>query len=215
MNTIVLSRVVHGSGQIRRSDTIRRGFGSDWIRSTVFEDRIADLLKTSAYPIGGSANPRSQKGEVQPLSLTSLFHFHSFTLFCRSQISISRSLNHQNSNTVLPSPTRPPAHHQYAIARPSLNLSFLLCHSPVRRRPSFTALRAIQFSSIVECLILSTCRRVVLLIAARRFGYVIIGIIVGDSNGGYPSMITYMLFYMLFYISSCSVVAGSPPSPFW
>ncbi|KAL5812919.1 hypothetical protein ACOSQ3_027869 [Xanthoceras sorbifolium] len=28
-----------------------------------------------------------------------------------------------------------------------------------------------------------------------QIGYVIIGIIVGDSNGGYASMITYMLFY--------------------
>ncbi|KAI9092986.1 hypothetical protein K1719_027509 [Acacia pycnantha] len=29
-----------------------------------------------------------------------------------------------------------------------------------------------------------------------QIGYVIIGIIVGDSNGGYASMITYMLFYI-------------------
>ncbi|RCU34891.1 hypothetical protein DVA76_18775, partial [Acinetobacter baumannii] len=28
-----------------------------------------------------------------------------------------------------------------------------------------------------------------------QIGYVIIGIIVGDSNDGYTSMITYMLFY--------------------
>ncbi|KAE9584773.1 NAD(P)H-quinone oxidoreductase subunit 2 B [Lupinus albus] len=27
-----------------------------------------------------------------------------------------------------------------------------------------------------------------------QIGYVIIGIIIGDSNGGYASMITYMLF---------------------
>lgn len=29
-----------------------------------------------------------------------------------------------------------------------------------------------------------------------QIGYVIIGIIVGDSNDGYASMITYMLFYI-------------------
>ena len=29
-----------------------------------------------------------------------------------------------------------------------------------------------------------------------QVGYVIIGVIVGDSNGGYASMITYMLFYI-------------------
>ncbi|KAK3206195.1 hypothetical protein Dsin_020241 [Dipteronia sinensis] len=29
-----------------------------------------------------------------------------------------------------------------------------------------------------------------------QIGYIIIGIIVGDSNGGYTSMITYMMFYI-------------------
>ena len=29
-----------------------------------------------------------------------------------------------------------------------------------------------------------------------QIGYVILGIIIGDSNGGYASMITYMMFYI-------------------
>ncbi|KAL8236231.1 hypothetical protein R6Q59_017312 [Mikania micrantha] len=40
--------------------------------------------------------------------------------------------------------------------------------------------------------------------------YVIIGIIVGDSNHGYASMITYMLFYIFMNIGTlaCIVLFG-------
>ncbi|CAI8607214.1 unnamed protein product [Vicia faba] len=43
-----------------------------------------------------------------------------------------------------------------------------------------------------------------------QIGYVIIGIIVGDSNGGYASMITYMLFYISMNIGTfaCIVLFG-------
>nr|YP_009870080.1 NADH-plastoquinone oxidoreductase subunit 2 [Bonnetia paniculata]YP_009870095.1 NADH-plastoquinone oxidoreductase subunit 2 [Bonnetia paniculata]QKJ82021.1 NADH-plastoquinone oxidoreductase subunit 2 [Bonnetia paniculata]QKJ82036.1 NADH-plastoquinone oxidoreductase subunit 2 [Bonnetia paniculata] len=43
-----------------------------------------------------------------------------------------------------------------------------------------------------------------------QIGYVIIGIIVGDSNGGYASMITYMLFYISMNLGtfSCIVLFG-------
>nr|ULF47332.1 NADH dehydrogenase subunit 2 [Astragalus sinicus] len=43
-----------------------------------------------------------------------------------------------------------------------------------------------------------------------QIGYVIIGIIVGDSNGGYASMITYMLFYIAMNLGtfSCIVLFG-------
>nr|AIJ27961.1 NADH-plastoquinone oxidoreductase subunit 2 [Trifolium hybridum] len=43
-----------------------------------------------------------------------------------------------------------------------------------------------------------------------QMGYVIIGIIVGDSNGGYASMITYMLFYISMNLGTfaCIVLFG-------
>ncbi|PPD67179.1 hypothetical protein GOBAR_DD35944 [Gossypium barbadense] len=43
-----------------------------------------------------------------------------------------------------------------------------------------------------------------------QIGYVIIGIIVGDSNGGYASMITYMLFYISINLGTfaCIVLFG-------
>ncbi|KAL5074429.1 hypothetical protein RYX36_013413, partial [Vicia faba] len=43
-----------------------------------------------------------------------------------------------------------------------------------------------------------------------QIGYVIIRIIVGDSNGGYASMITYMLFYISMNIGTfaCIVLFG-------
>ena len=43
-----------------------------------------------------------------------------------------------------------------------------------------------------------------------QIGYVIIGIIVGDSNGGYASMITYMLFYISMNLGTfaCIVIFG-------
>nr|QFQ44147.1 NADH-plastoquinone oxidoreductase subunit 2 [Dissochaeta gracilis] len=39
-----------------------------------------------------------------------------------------------------------------------------------------------------------------------QIGYVIIGIIVGDSNGGYASMITYMLFYIAMNLGTCACI---------
>nr|YP_009501051.1 NADH-plastoquinone oxidoreductase subunit 2 [Passiflora biflora]YP_009501062.1 NADH-plastoquinone oxidoreductase subunit 2 [Passiflora biflora]YP_009670466.1 NADH-plastoquinone oxidoreductase subunit 2 [Passiflora jatunsachensis]YP_009670477.1 NADH-plastoquinone oxidoreductase subunit 2 [Passiflora jatunsachensis]YP_009670557.1 NADH-plastoquinone oxidoreductase subunit 2 [Passiflora suberosa]YP_009670569.1 NADH-plastoquinone oxidoreductase subunit 2 [Passiflora suberosa]YP_009670650.1 NADH len=39
-----------------------------------------------------------------------------------------------------------------------------------------------------------------------QIGYVIIGIIVGDSNGGYASMITYMLFYISMNLGTCACI---------
>ncbi|NP_051103.2 NADH dehydrogenase subunit 2 (chloroplast) [Arabidopsis thaliana] len=43
-----------------------------------------------------------------------------------------------------------------------------------------------------------------------QIGYVIIGIIVGDSNGGYASMITYMLFYIAMNLGTfaCIILFG-------
>jgi len=43
-----------------------------------------------------------------------------------------------------------------------------------------------------------------------QIGYVIIGIIVGDSNDGYASMITYMLFYISMNLGAfaCIVLFG-------
>ncbi|KAB2030743.1 hypothetical protein ES319_D05G254200v1 [Gossypium barbadense] len=43
-----------------------------------------------------------------------------------------------------------------------------------------------------------------------KIGYVIIGIIVGDSNGGYASMITYILFYISMNLGTfaCIVLFG-------
>ena len=43
-----------------------------------------------------------------------------------------------------------------------------------------------------------------------QIGYVIIGIIVGDSNDGYASMITYMLFYISMNLGTfaCIVLFG-------
>nr|YP_009493547.1 NAD(P)H-quinone oxidoreductase chain 2 [Phedimus kamtschaticus]YP_010571729.1 NADH dehydrogenase subunit 2 [Phedimus zokuriensis]YP_010571746.1 NADH dehydrogenase subunit 2 [Phedimus zokuriensis]YP_010571990.1 NADH dehydrogenase subunit 2 [Phedimus middendorffianus]YP_010572007.1 NADH dehydrogenase subunit 2 [Phedimus middendorffianus]UZH33902.1 NADH dehydrogenase subunit 2 [Phedimus ellacombeanus]AWM97749.1 NAD(P)H-quinone oxidoreductase chain 2 [Phedimus kamtschaticus]UZH33032.1 NADH de len=43
-----------------------------------------------------------------------------------------------------------------------------------------------------------------------QIGYIIIGIIVGDSNGGYASMITYMLFYISMNLGTfaCIVLFG-------
>ncbi|KAK3410720.1 hypothetical protein EUGRSUZ_J02732 [Eucalyptus grandis] len=43
-----------------------------------------------------------------------------------------------------------------------------------------------------------------------QIGYVIIGIIVGDSNGGYASMITYMMFYISMNLGTfaCIVLFG-------
>ncbi|VAI78247.1 unnamed protein product [Triticum turgidum subsp. durum] len=45
-----------------------------------------------------------------------------------------------------------------------------------------------------------------------QIGYVIIGIIVGDSNDGYASMITYMLFYISMNLGTfaCIVLFGLP-----
>nr|QFQ43223.1 NADH-plastoquinone oxidoreductase subunit 2 [Phyllagathis xinyiensis] len=39
-----------------------------------------------------------------------------------------------------------------------------------------------------------------------QIGYVIIGIIVGDSNGGYASMITYTLFYISMNLGTCACI---------
>uniref|UniRef100_K4AUQ7 NADH:quinone oxidoreductase/Mrp antiporter transmembrane domain-containing protein n=1 Tax=Solanum lycopersicum TaxID=4081 RepID=K4AUQ7_SOLLC len=39
-------------------------------------------------------------------------------------------------------------------------------------------------------------KRMLAYLSIRQIGYVIIEIIVGDSNDGYASMITYMMFYM-------------------
>ncbi|KAF1876925.1 hypothetical protein Lal_00033850 [Lupinus albus] len=49
-----------------------------------------------------------------------------------------------------------------------------------------------------------------------QIGYVIIGIIVGDSNGGYASMITYMLFYISMNLGTFACIVsfglrGLPP----
>ncbi|MED6188936.1 hypothetical protein PIB30_090768 [Stylosanthes scabra] len=51
------------------SDPIRRGFGSDWIQSAVLEDRIANLLKTSAHsllPFFSNLTSRSLNSITQP-----------------------------------------------------------------------------------------------------------------------------------------------------
>lgn len=37
-----------------------------------------------------------------------------------------------------------------------------------------------------------------------QIGYVIIGIIVGDSNDGYVSMITYMLLFISMNLGTCA-----------
>nr|YP_009770712.1 NADH dehydrogenase subunit 2 [Moullava spicata]YP_009770727.1 NADH dehydrogenase subunit 2 [Moullava spicata]QIT01414.1 NADH dehydrogenase subunit 2 [Moullava spicata]QIT01429.1 NADH dehydrogenase subunit 2 [Moullava spicata] len=42
----------------------------------------------------------------------------------------------------------------------------------------------------------TSMKRMLAYSSISQIGYVIIGIIVGDSNGGYASMITYMLFYI-------------------
>ncbi|KAF1855821.1 hypothetical protein Lal_00045184 [Lupinus albus] len=55
------------------------------------------------------------------------------------------------------------------------------------------------FSMILGNLIAITqtsMKRMLAYSSIGQIGYVIIGIIVGDSNGGYASMITYMLFYI-------------------
>nr|YP_009968436.1 NADH dehydrogenase subunit B [Galega officinalis]QMX77640.1 NADH dehydrogenase subunit B [Galega officinalis] len=41
-----------------------------------------------------------------------------------------------------------------------------------------------------------------------QIGYVIIGIIVGDSNGGYASMITYMLFYIAMNLGTFACIVS-------
>nr|YP_010159178.1 NADH-plastoquinone oxidoreductase subunit 2 [Centrosema pubescens]YP_010159193.1 NADH-plastoquinone oxidoreductase subunit 2 [Centrosema pubescens]YP_010513258.1 NADH dehydrogenase subunit 2 [Periandra mediterranea]YP_010513273.1 NADH dehydrogenase subunit 2 [Periandra mediterranea]YP_010513339.1 NADH dehydrogenase subunit 2 [Centrosema coriaceum]YP_010513354.1 NADH dehydrogenase subunit 2 [Centrosema coriaceum]QRG31458.1 NADH-plastoquinone oxidoreductase subunit 2 [Centrosema pubescens]Q len=41
-----------------------------------------------------------------------------------------------------------------------------------------------------------------------QIGYVIIGIIVGDSNGGYASMITYMLFYISMNVGTFACIVS-------
>ncbi|KAG5568783.1 hypothetical protein H5410_064187 [Solanum commersonii] len=48
-----------------------------------------------------------------------------------------------------------------------------------------------------------------------QIGYVIIGIIVGDSNDGYASMITYMLFYISMNLGTfaCIVLFGLRTEP--
>ncbi|GMP73870.1 hypothetical protein CsSME_00031470 [Camellia sinensis var. sinensis] len=42
----------------------------------------------------------------------------------------------------------------------------------------------------------TSMKRMLAYLSIGQIGYVIIGIIVGDSNDGYASMITYMLFYI-------------------
>ncbi|KAL2574410.1 hypothetical protein AAZV13_17G185200 [Glycine max] len=52
---------------------------------------------------------------------------------------------------------------------------------------------------ILENLIVITqtsMKRMLAYSSIGQIGYVILGIIIGDSNGGYTSMITYMMFYI-------------------
>ncbi|EPS74516.1 hypothetical protein M569_00233, partial [Genlisea aurea] len=49
---------------------------------------------------------------------------------------------------------------------------------------------------IVIAITQTSMKRMLAYSSIGQIGYVIIGIIVGDSNDGYASMITYMLFYI-------------------
>nr|YP_009141390.1 NADH-plastoquinone oxidoreductase subunit 2 [Lathyrus odoratus]AIL55916.1 NADH-plastoquinone oxidoreductase subunit 2 [Lathyrus odoratus] len=56
----------------------------------------------------------------------------------------------------------------------------------------------------------TSMKRMLAYSSIAQIGYVIIGIIVGDSNGGYASMITYMLFYISMNLGTfaCIVLFG-------
>ncbi|KAL1143989.1 hypothetical protein V6Z11_A11G199000 [Gossypium hirsutum] len=56
----------------------------------------------------------------------------------------------------------------------------------------------------------TSMKRMLAYSSTGQIGYVIIGIIVGDSNGGYASMITYMLFYISMNLGTfaCIVLFG-------
>ncbi|CAN6908259.1 unnamed protein product [Brassica oleracea] len=56
----------------------------------------------------------------------------------------------------------------------------------------------------------TSMKRMVAYSSIGQIGYVIIGIIVGDSNGGYASMITYMLFYISMNLGTfaCIILFG-------
>ncbi|KAL5551218.1 hypothetical protein UlMin_001394 [Ulmus minor] len=56
----------------------------------------------------------------------------------------------------------------------------------------------------------TSMKRMLAYLSIGQIGYVIIRIIVGDSNGGYASMITYMLFYISMNLGTfpCIVLFG-------
>ena len=56
----------------------------------------------------------------------------------------------------------------------------------------------------------TSMKRMLAYLSIGQIGYVIIGIIVGDSNDGYASMITYMLFYIAMNLGTfaCIVLFG-------
>ncbi|KAK5844314.1 hypothetical protein PVK06_000450 [Gossypium arboreum] len=111
-----------------------------------------------------------------------------------------------------------------------LNLSDLLLRNQVAASASATRIFDIPFyfssnewhllleilailSMILGNLIAITqtsMKRILAYSSIGQIGYVIIGIIVGDSNGGYASMITYMLFYISMNLGTfaCIVLFG-------
>nr|YP_009769220.1 NADH-plastoquinone oxidoreductase subunit 2 [Clitoria ternatea]YP_009769235.1 NADH-plastoquinone oxidoreductase subunit 2 [Clitoria ternatea]YP_010513420.1 NADH dehydrogenase subunit 2 [Clitoria mariana]YP_010513435.1 NADH dehydrogenase subunit 2 [Clitoria mariana]QIS99921.1 NADH-plastoquinone oxidoreductase subunit 2 [Clitoria ternatea]QIS99936.1 NADH-plastoquinone oxidoreductase subunit 2 [Clitoria ternatea]UXL84991.1 NADH dehydrogenase subunit 2 [Clitoria mariana]UXL85006.1 NADH dehydr len=67
------------------------------------------------------------------------------------------------------------------------------------------------FSMILGNLIAITqtsMKRMLAYSSIGQIGYVIIGIIVGDSNGGYASMITYMLFYISMNVGTFACIVS-------
>nr|AEK71558.1 NADH-plastoquinone oxidoreductase subunit 2 [Quillaja saponaria] len=89
---------------------------------------------------------------------------------------------------------------------PTPVVAFLSVTSKVAASASATRIFDIPFyfSSNILSMILgnliaitqTSMKRMLAYSSIGQIGYVIIGIIVGDSNGGYASMITYMLFYI-------------------
>ncbi|KAG4175362.1 hypothetical protein ERO13_A11G180330v2 [Gossypium hirsutum] len=81
--------------------------------------------------------------------------------------------------------------------------------SPLNQDITLTSILSMILGNLIA-ITQTSMKRMLAYSSTGQIGYVIIGIIVGDSNGGYASMITYMLFYISMNLGTfaCIVLFG-------
>ncbi|KAL6511430.1 NAD(P)H-quinone oxidoreductase subunit 2 A, chloroplastic [Orobanche minor] len=96
-----------------------------------------------------------------------------------------------------------------ASATRILNIPFYFSSNEWHLLLEILAILSMIFGNIIA-ITQTSMKRMLVYSSIGQIGYVIIGIIVGDSNDGYASMITYLLFYISMNLGTfaCIVLFG-------